>query len=182
MKLKEKLPASELFALLLITLWIALWNGIALAFHEPLSKIYFTSWPFMISACFFFFFEEGSYKKRFLDVLVGGEVGLILAWFLIVGANFLGGLGLSYVTSVMIPLVIVLLILIIGKPINSMLFNSPGFAYFVIATIQADIVIEKTPSYMLSLALGCLILCLGCVGCIKLVTAYYVNKAKKAAK
>lgn len=178
-KIKEKLPKPHLMTLIVIIVWIALWNAVALALHEQLEGTPFRSWAFFISVTFYYFLEEHDWKKRMASVFVGGSVGILFTLMLGVVASLLAGMG--HVVSVMIPLCVVLVVLIIGKPFCPIAFNSVGFSYFVIATIPGiiDTIAEDTIPYIFSIGLGCIILCGGCEVLSSMVAKYYTKKAAK---
>ncbi len=180
--MKEKLTKPHLVVLIGIIIWIALWNAVAMALSTQLAGLPFRSWAFFISVTFYYFLEESNWKKRMASVFVGGSVGILFTLMLAVVATVLGGMGLDHVTAAMIPLCVVLIVLIIGKPFCPVAFNSVGFSYFVITTIPGliDTIVEDTIPYIISIGLGCIILCGGCELLSHLVGRYFAKKAAAA--
>ena len=182
-KLLHKPPKGKLRALVLVFLWIALWNLVYQTLHIldiiPHEGLRVVNWPFFISVAVFFLQEELSYKDRFLHTLFGGAVGLLLAAAVSLSAKALMGVGLSHLTAVCIPLVLIIGLLILTRPFIPMFFNDVGFVYLICSFIQSDKIITDLPSHMLSLVLGSIILNLGASG---IITLYKKRMAKKAAK
>lgn len=177
-KLLHKPPKGKLKALILVFLWIALWNVIYQALHDimPHEGLRIVNWPFFISVAVFFLQEELSYKDRFWYTLCGGAVGLLFAAAVSLSAKTLIGLGLSHLAAVCIPLVIIIGVLILTRPFIPMFFNDVGFVYLICSFIQSDKIVADLPSHMLSLVLGSIILNLGASG---IITLYKKAAAKK---
>ena len=182
-KLLHKPPKGKLQALVLVFLWIALWNVVYETVHilgiMPHEGLRIVNWPFFISVAIFFLQEELSYKDRFLHTLCGGAVGLLLAAAVSLSVKALMGIGLSHLTAVCIPLVLIIGLLILTRPFIPMFFNDVGFVYLICSFIQSDKIIPDLPSHMLSLVLGSIILNLGASG---IITLYKKSRAKKASK
>lgn len=180
-KLFHKPPKGKLKALVLVFIWIALWNVIYQALHGvmPHEGLRIVNWPFFVSVALFFLQEELTYKERFWYTLCGGAVGLLCAAAVSLSAKSLMGIGLSHLTAVCIPLVIIIGVLILTRPFIPMFFNDVGFVYLIGSFIQSDKIIPDLPSHMLSLVLGSIILNLGASG---LITLYKKHVAKKKAK
>lgn len=176
-KLFHKPAKGHMPILVIVFVWIALWNVIFQVVHNAWHELPIVNWAFFISVTIFFMQEELTNKQRFWHTLVGGTVGLLLAAGISVAAAALIGAGMSSAVGVSIPLVIVIAMLILLHPYMPMFFNNVGFCYLVIAFVQADVLIEQLPNYLLSLLLGSIILNLGCIG---LLTLYAKMKQKKA--
>lgn len=116
--------------------------------------------------------EELPLKDRFWHTLCGGIVGLLLAAAIVLTVPFLMGKGLDHATAVSIPLVIVVAALILLHAYIPLFFNNVGFIYLIVAFIQADVMVEKLPSYIFSLIVASLILNLGSIVLINKYTAY----------
>lgn len=181
-KLLHKPPKGKLRALVLVFLWIALWNVVYETVHilgiMPHEGLRIVNWPFFISVAIFFLQEELSYKDRFLYTLCGGAVGLLLAAGISLCVKALTGAGLSYLAAVCIPLVLTIGLLILTRPFIPMFFNDVGFVYLICSFIQSDKIVTDLPSHMLSLVLGSIILNLGASG---IITLYKKHMAKKAS-
>ena len=182
--MKHKMDRPSLVIHIAIIVWIALWNALALALHHHLEGLPFRGWAFFISVTFYYFMEEPNWKKKMASTFFGGTVGILFTLFLVLVDVWLEGMGIGHTTAVMIPLCVVLIVLIMGKPYCPVLFNSIGFAYFVITTMPGvvDTIVEDTIPYIVSIGLGCIILCGGCQLMTKLIADYYTKKAAKAAK
>ena len=180
-KLLHKPPKGKLKALVLVFLWIALWNIIYQALHGvmPHEGLRIVNWPFFISVAVFFLQEELTYKERFWYTLCGGGVGLLLAAAVSLGAKALMGFGVAHLAAVCIPLVIIIGVLILTRPFIPMFFNDVGFVYLICSFIQSDKIVADLPSHMLSLVLGSIILNLGASGIIMLYRKYAAKKMKK---
>ncbi len=178
-KLLHKPAKGRMGALLVTFVWIALWNIIYQAVHGLWadSSIQIVNWAFFATVTLFFMQEELTYKQRFWHTLVGGAVGLLFAAAIGYICVALMGKGVSYLVAVAIPLVISIAMLILLNPYLPLFFNNVGFIYLIIAFVEADYVVSKLPSYLLSLLLGSLILNLGCTF---LLNAYTKAMTKKA--
>ncbi|MGN0469235.1 MAG: hypothetical protein ACI4GY_10975 [Acutalibacteraceae bacterium] len=179
-KLLQKPPKGKMAGLLIVFAWIILWNIIYQACHDILTSgsIQVINWSFFISVTIFFMQEELSYKERFWHTLIGGSVGLLIAAGVVAVCKALMGVGLSHFVAICIPLVVAIGMLILLHPYLPMFFNNVGFCYFIISLINSKETISSLPSNLLSLALGSIILNLGCS---LLLTLYINNKKKKAA-
>lgn len=182
--MKHKMDRPSLVIHIAIIVWIALWNALALALHDQLAGLPFRGWAFFISVTFHYFLGEGDWKNRMASVFFGGTVGILFTLMLAVVATWLETAGLGHVISVMIPLCVVLIVLILGKPYCPIVFNSVGFSYFVITTMPGviDTIVADTIPYIISIGLGCIILGGGCELMTKLIANYYTKKAAKAEK
>ena len=174
---------GKMGALLLVFAWILVWNIVYQAFHVKLNEAGFeiVSWAFFISATVFFMQEELSYSEKFWSTLVGGAVGLIMAAALVKGYAFLLGLGLDNLLAISIMLALTIGLIILAKPYMPIVFNNVGFCYFIIALIDSKTAVANLPKYLYSLALGCVILNLGCIAILKLYTSSKKKKALAAA-
>lgn len=181
-KLLHKPPKGKLKALMLVFMWVALWNIIYQVLHGvmPHEGLRVINWPFFISVAVFFLQEELSYKERFWYTLCGGGVGLIFAAAVSLSAKTLMGLGLSHLAAVCLPLVIIIGVLILTRPFIPMFFNDVGFVYLICSFIQSDRIITDFPSHMLSLVLGSIILNLGASGIISLYRKSVMKKNSKS--
>lgn len=170
-------------ALLLIFLWMFLWNVIYEALHMggklEFGSIHIINWPFFMSVIVFFLREHLSYKERFCHTLFGGAFGILFAAGVIFTYSKLATAGIPKLAAICIPLAIVLFILIVLEPIFPIFFNNIGLAYFVVALVNNTTAVKNMPSYLVSLVLGSIILNLGCIAILKI---YGKVLAKKAAK
>ncbi len=187
-KLLHKPAKGKMGALVIVFIWIAIWNVIYQALHGlwAESEIQIVNWAFFVTVTLFFMQEELTYKQRFWHTLVGGAVGLGIA--AVIGkvcVSMMTG-GMSYLVSISIPLVIGIGLLILLNPYFPMIFNNVGFVYLIIAFIQSDKLEALLPSYLISLLLGSIILNLGCSLLIntytKVLTKKTIEKAKKQAQ
>ena len=180
-KLFCKPPKGKLQALILVFIWIALWNVIFQALHGvmPHEGLRVINWAFFISVAVFFLQEELTYKERFWYTLCGGAVGLLLAAAVSLSAHLLMGLGFSHFAAVCIPLVIIIGILILTRPFIPMFFNDVGFVYLICSFIESDKIVDNLPSHLLSLVLGSIILNLGASVIITLYRKHMTKKRNK---
>ncbi|MGN0487231.1 MAG: hypothetical protein ACI4GB_08380 [Acutalibacteraceae bacterium] len=179
-QLLHKPKKGKMGALLIVFLWIALWNIVYQAIHGIWHdwSIQIINWSFFAAVTLFFMQEELTYKERFWHTLVGGSVGLLLAAGVIVVCQFLVKSGLPKLPAILIPLLISIAVLILAAPYLPMIFNNVGFIYLIVSFVETDKLVANLPSNLLSLLLGSLILNLGCSFLIGLYTK---NMAKKAA-
>lgn len=180
--MKHKVDKPTIIILFLVFLWIAFWNIIVQAFHHSLEALPFSSWAFFISVTFFFLLEGHDMKKKFLQTLVGGGVGIALAALMILCYAWLMGMGLPHTAAICIPLVIIVGVLILAGPYCPIAFNNVGFGYFIIALISSETAVSNAPAYLLSLVIGCIILIGGSIFIITNMTKHFVKKATEAAK
>ncbi len=182
-KILHKPAKGRMGALLVTFVWIALWNIIYQAVHGLWadSSIQIVNWAFFATVTLFFMQEELTYKQRFWHTLVGGAVGLLFAAAIGYICVALMGKGMAYLPAVAIPLVISIAMLILLNPYLPLFFNNVGFIYLIIAFVEADYVVAKLPSYLLSLLLGSLILNLGCTFLLNAYTKAMTKKAMAAA-
>lgn len=180
-KLLHKPPKGKMGGLLIVFLWIAVWNIIYQLVHGIWHDwdIQIVNWAFFASVTLFFMQEELSYKQRFWYTLVGGSTGLLLAAGVILSFKALMGLGLDHTTAVAIPLIVAIAILILANPYLPMIFNNVGFIYFIVSFIDTSTAVSNLPSHLISLLAGSLILNLGCA---VLLNAYKKRLAAKMKK
>jgi hypothetical protein len=150
----EKVPKNVMIIQFFVFLWIVLCNLIIQSFLQPLEDIGYINWSFFLANILFFLIEEPNYKDRFLKVLFGSLVGLLSAYFLAIIYTILEKSGMNPIVSIMIPLTIVLFLIINLHPIYPMVFNNIGFAYFVIALINAAAAYSKISDYIISAVAG----------------------------
>lgn len=177
LKFISKPKKGKMKGLLIVFVWIILWNFIFQAVHGAWHEMPIASWAFFISVTIFFMQEELSYKARFWHTLIGGAVGLLLAAGLIIVYAALAKGGVPALASIMIPLAICVGALILLNPYLPVFFNNVGFCYFIIALIDAETAVEKLPIYLLSLLLGSICLNLGCSGLLALYQKAMIKKA-----
>ena len=183
-KLLHKPAKGKMGGLLIVFLWIAIWNVVYQAVHGlwAESEIQIVNWAFFAAVTLFFMQEELTYKERFWHTMVGGTVGLVLA----AGVGFVCTVlitgGMNHTLAVCIPLVAVIAALILAHPYLPMIFNNVGFIYLIVAFVESDKVVSNLPSYIVSLVLGSLILNLGSSFFIGLYTKALTKKAIAAAK
>lgn len=180
-KLFHKPKKGKMGGLLIVFVWIAIWNIVYQLLHGVWHdwSIQIVNWAFFASVTLFFMQEELSYKERFWYTLVGGSVGLLLAAGVSVGCKFLMQLGLGHTVAVAIPLLIAIAVLILANPYLPMVFNNVGFIYLIVSFVETDKIITNLPSHLVSLLLGSIILN---IGCSILLTIYRKKLAKKAQK
>lgn len=185
----HKPTKAKLHVLLIVFAWIGIWNVIyqylhaagALHFEIGSLSLGVENWAFFVAVTLFFMLEELPLKDRFWHTLCGGIVGLLLAAGIVLTVPFLMGKGLDHATAVSIPLVIVVAALILLHAYIPLFFNNVGFIYLIVAFIQADVMVEKLPSYIFSVIVASLILNLGSIVLINKYTAYAQKKAAKSA-
>lgn len=177
-KLLNKPSKGKMGGLLIVFLWIALWNIIYQLIHGIWQEwpVQIINWAFFASVTLFFMQEELSFRERFWHTLVGGSVGLLMAVGVALCCQWLMGMGISYVTAVIIPLLPAVAVLILLNPYLPMVFNNVGFIYFIVSFVQTEQVVVNLPSHLVSLLLGSLILNLGVSF---LLGAYQKSLAKK---
>lgn len=182
-KILHKPAKGRMGALLVTFAWIAVWNIIYQAVHGlwAESSIQIVNWAFFATVTLFFMQEELTYKQRFWHTLIGGAVGLLFAAFIGIVCTVMMQNGISYLTSVAVPLIISIAMLILLNPYLPAVFNNVGFIYLIIAFVEAEKVVEMLPSYLISLLLGSLILNLGCTFLLNAYTKAMTKKAMAAA-
>ncbi|MBQ7862672.1 MAG: hypothetical protein IJ349_10800 [Clostridia bacterium] len=186
-QLFHKPSKSKMKVLTLVFIWIAIWNVIYQYLHSA-HLLHFEigslslgveNWAFFAAVTLFFMQEELSYKDRFWHTLCGGTVGLLLAGGVVATVGALMKQGLDHATAASIPLVIVVAALILLHPCIPLFFNNVGFIYLIVAFVKSDVMLENLPSYILSLALGSIILNLGCSFVINQYTKLLQKKTAK---
>ncbi len=180
-KLLHKPAKGKMGGLLIVFIWIALWNIIYQLLHGMWHDwdIQIVNWAFFASVTLFFMQEELTYKERFWYTLVGGSIGLIIAAGVSSGCKALMGFGLDHTLAVILMLLVAVAVLILANPYLPMIFNNVGFIYFIVSFVQTDKIVTNLPSHLVSLLAGSVILNLGCS---VLLTAYKKSLSKKAAK
>lgn len=184
-------PAKGFLPILwLIIGWVVLWNVIyQILAHVVRSdgttlvqfgSIKIVAWAFFITITIFFMQEELSNKDRFLTTLFGGAVGILLGWGVVSGTTALAAAGVTPVLALCIFLAIAITMLIMLPPYMPYLFNNVGFCYFIIYFVFTEITeeveaISVIPSLLISLALGSIIMNLGCM----LLLRIYENCRRK---
>ena len=183
-KLLHKPDKGKMGALLIVFVWIAIWNVIYQAVHGIWadSSIQIVNWAFFVTVTLFFMQEELTYKQRFWHTLIGGAVGLLLAAGIVVICTVIMKNGIGHLAAVGIPLIAAIALLILLHPYLPAVFNNVGFVYLIIAFVETDKMITLLPSYLLSLLLGSLILNLGCSWLINVYTKVLTKKAIEKAK
>lgn len=171
-----------MLGLVIVFAWIIFWNVIYQILHAKglthLGGLEIVNWSFFLSVTVFFMQEELPYKTRFLTTLLGGAVGLLMAAGVAKGTALLMGAGVGHVAAVSLLLIVAIAALILLQPVLPYLFNNVGFCYFIVSLISSKETVVNLPSNLLSLALGCVILNLGCS---LLLGAYKKKMTKKAA-
>lgn len=177
--LLHKPAKGKMGALIIVFLWIALWNVIYQALHGVLEEngIHIINWSFFAAVTLFFMQEELTYKQRFFHTLIGGAVGLLLAAGIILCYGMLTQMGIEKLIAISIPLVAAIGILILAHPYLPMIFNNVGFIYLIVAFIEKETLVENLHWNILSLVLGSLILNLPCLAFI----GVYMKQMKKKA-
>ena len=185
LKFIQKPNKQKMVALLLVFLWMLVWNVIYEALHMSgkleFGSIHIINWPFFMSVIVFFLREHLSYKERFCHTLFGGAFGIVFAAGVIFTYSKLAGAGITKLAAICIPLAIVLFILIVLEPIFPIFFNNIGLAYFVVALVNNTTAVHNMPSYLVSLVLGSIILNLGSIAILKVYTGTIAKKAKAKA-
>ena len=162
----NKPKKAKMVGLLIVFLWIILWNVIYQVLHAKgmthLFGLEIVNWSFFLSVTVFFMQEELQYKERFFTTLLGGAVGLLIAAGVAKGTGLLMAAGVGHVVAVSALLIVAIGLLILLQPVLPYLFNNVGFCYFIVSLINSKETVANLPSNLLSLALGCLTLNLGC--------------------
>ena len=177
LKFFAKPAKGKMKGLVIVFVWIMLWNLIYQIAHGAWHELPIANWAFFISVTNFFMQEELTYKARFWHTLVGGAVGLLLAAGLLWVNIYLKTRGVPSLVSIMIPLTICIAALILLHPYLPVFFNNVGFCYFIISLIDAKSAIDKLPIYLFSLLLGSICLNLGCSGLLALYKKSMMKKA-----
>ena len=182
LKFFNKPKKAKMLGLAIVFLWIILWNVIYQVLHTHelthFGGIEIINWSFFLSVTVFFMQEELSYRDRFLTTLFGGAVGLVIAAGVIKGVALLMGTGMSKLVALSLLLIVSIALLILLQPVFPFLFNNVGFCYFIVSFVNSKEAVANLPSNLVSLALGCLILNLGCS---VLLTLYKKHMMKKHA-
>lgn len=185
----SKVSKSQMIIQLCVCAWIILCNLTVnlLDFHSL--GIHYANWAFFMINILYFLVGEPDMKKRFVDVLAGSLVGIILAGFTTLGLSMLwvelGG-TMSFVPSLMIPLSISLVILIVFHPIFPRVFNNCGFVYFLVAlTIMENEPwggnpLTNIPAYAICAILGHFIVNGGSLFIITSLKNHFSKKAAEA--
>ena len=137
-----------------VFLWIAFLNVLVQIFQEQLTAMHFYSWAFFMVNIMFFLIIDANIKERYLQVLFGSIFGILLSALMVISVVCLEKIGLPYIISVSIPVVICLALLIMCKPIMPIFFNNYGFAYFMLALITPKQVVANMPYYLICTILG----------------------------
>ncbi len=183
-KFFHKPAKGKMGGLVIVFLWIAIWNIIYQAVHGlwAESPIQIVNWAFFIATTLFFMQEELTYKQRFWHTLIGGSIGLLLAAGIGIACTAMIKNGVSHLTAVAVPLVLAIGILILLSPYIPVVFNNVGFVYLIVAFVESDKVVSMLPSYLVSLLLGSIILNLGCSFLISIYTKILTKKATEKMK
>ena len=162
----NKPKMAKLKALAVVFVWILLWNVVYQLLHAKglthFGGLEIVNWSFFLTVTVFFMQEELPYKTRFLTTLLGGAVGLFAAAGVAKGTGLLMGAGVGHVTAVSLLLAAAIAALILLQPVLPYLFNNVGFCYFIVSLISSKETVARLPSNLLSLALGSVVLNLGC--------------------
>lgn len=150
----NKPPRAQLKVQFGVFLWIAFLNVLVQIFQEQLNEMHFYSWAFFMVNIMFFLIIDPHIKERYLQVLFGSIFGIILAALMVISVVCLEKIGLPYIISVSIPVVICLALLIMCKPILPVFFNNYGFAYFMLALITPKQAVANMPYYLICTILG----------------------------
>ena len=181
----QKPKKAKMIGLLIVFAWILLLNVVYQILHAKglthFGGIEIVNWAFFLSVTVFFMQEELSYKERFFTTLLGGAVGLLVAAGVAKGTALLMGAGLGHVPAVCILLAVAIGMLILLQPVLPYLFNNVGFCYFIVSLINSKEAVANLPSNLVSLALGCLTLNLGCSLLLTLYKKSMMKKAKAKA-
>ena len=151
---------GKMGGLLIVFIWIAIWNVVYQLLHGIWHDwdIQIVNWAFFASVTLFFMQEELTYKERFWNTLVGGNVGLLFAVGVIVSSKTMTGFGLNHTAAVTVPLLVCVAVLILANPYLPMVFNNVGFIYFIVSFVKTDEVISKLPLFSISEVPFCLML------------------------
>lgn len=167
--------------LLIVFIWIAIWNVVFQILHHSFPNMPIVNWAFFISVTIFFMQEELSPKEKFWHTLVGGAVGLLLAAGIVAGCGALVRQGVPYLGAICPLILLAIGMLILLKPVFPVFFNNVGFCYLIVALVNSSTAASGLPKYLLSLALGSVILNLGCIFLIKTYSRYKKKKMLAAA-
>ena len=178
----NKPKKAKMLGLLIVFAWIILWNVIYQILHAKglthIGGLEIVNWSFFLSVTVFFMQEELGYKDRFFTTLIGGAVGLLIAAGVAKGTGLLMAAGVGHVPAVSLLLIVAIGLLILLQPVLPYVFNNVGFCYFIVSLINSKETVANLPSNLLSLALGCIVLNLGCS---LLLGLYKKQMAKKRA-
>lgn len=183
-----KATKQQMILQVVVCIWIILCNLTVNLLDLPAKGIHYANWAFFMINILFFLVGEPDMKKRYIQVLVGSLMGILLAGFttlilaLLWSEQGMGG-TLSFVPSLMVPLASSLAILIILHPVCPTLFNNCGFVYYLVAlTIMENEVwggnpLSNIPAYAFSAIAGHIIVNGGSLLIIGALTKYFAQKA-----
>ena len=157
--------------------WIVFCNLLVQAFHHQLEGWGIASWNLFLVNILFFMMEEEPYKERLIRCGCGVIVGLLSVWFLCVVNGAVTAAGLPHIVAVMIPLTVVLFLIIIGGAYCPTVFNSVGFAYFMVGLIDPGTTFAHLGTYMVGGLLGNLLI----NGTAALLIQYMIRHFQKKA-
>ena len=162
----QKPKKAKMIGLMIVFAWILLLNVVYQILHAKglthIGGLEIVNWSFFLSVTVFFMQEELQYKERFFTTLIGGAVGLLIAAGVAKGTGLLMAAGVGHVVAVSLLLIVAIGLLILLQPVLPYVFNNVGFCYFIVSLINSKETVSNLPSNLLSLALGCIALNLGC--------------------
>ena len=158
-----------------VLIWILICNIIIHINSSWLAALGFTNWAFFLVNILFFLLEEKNIKKKFVFVLAGSAVGIIVAGLFSKCFILLNNTGASEFICFLIPLVLSLGMIIVLHPIWPEFFNGCGFAYFMVALIDPLSAWSCMPQYLFSMAAGHIVLNIVALIIIRLVVRYIIN-------
>jgi len=183
-----KVSKPQILLQVAVCIWIIICNLIVNLLDLPARGIHYTNWAFFMINILYFLVGEADMKKRYIQVLAGSLVGILLAGLttlvlaLLWSEQGMGG-RMSFVPSLMIPLSVSLAILIILHPIFPTLFNNCGFVYYIVAlTIMENEPwggnpLSNIPAYGLSAIAGHIIVNGGSLLIIATLSKHFAKKA-----
>lgn len=163
---KSRVTAAQMKIQGAICLWILACNLILNLLHLPDHGVHFVNWAFFLINILFFLDGETSVRRRYLSVMVGSLVGIVLAglvtWTLLHLWSEYGG-PWPYLPALMLPLAVAISCMILLHPLFPVVCNNCGFAYFLVSlTIMSNEPwggdsFSNIPAYLISAVLGHLI-------------------------
>ena len=154
MKLIHKPAGTALKIKTAVFFWIIFCNLLVQLLHHQLEDWGIASWNLFLVNILFFMMEEEPYKERLIRCTCGIIVGFLSVWFLCVVNGAASAAGLPHIAAVMIPITVVLFLIIIGGAYCPTVFNSVGFAYFMVGLIDPATTFSHLGTYMLGALAG----------------------------
>ena len=135
---------------LLLLVWVLIINCVIHFCEIPFG------WLVFLSNILFFLLEEKDVKRKMLTVEIGGCVGLVLGYVLILLMGLLTPV-LGKVFGFFLPLAAILSMLILLHPKIPLIFNNVAFAYLTVACIDHSALMVNLPRYLITFLIGSLV-------------------------